>query len=351
MFPPFRFLYFNIAHSLAIFYGRNDWHYYLSQGFPFLLTTLLPFALTDIYRALTHSSPIPLQYTIRQQLATVTILIPFTLSLISHKEVRFIYPLLPLLHILSSQSFTSYFLPAVSPVSPLRRTRTSLLRRFLFFSLLAMNIAIAILSTQSHQPAPLSVLSYLRAQHETHYLTQPPQSAHIPQADTTMTVGFLMPCHSTPWRAHLVHPGIKAWALTCEPPIHLNNSAAARDTYRDEADQFYDDPTGFLKKHLGTPPRRKGVLGSKTPQEGLGMGRVNEMEVAWDGKEGKKVWPDYLVFFEQLEGTLKGYVGAKGGYVEGWRGWNSWGHDDWRRRGDIVVWCLRGEGEGGKKTG
>ncbi|MCJ1251171.1 glycosylphosphatidylinositol anchor biosynthesis [Trapelia coarctata] len=352
VFPPFRFLYFNIAKSLAVFYGRNDWHYYLSQGFPLLLTTSLPFALIDIYHATTSSASFPataLQSTIRHQLATLTLLVPFALSLVSHKEVRFIYPLLSPLHVLAAKSFTEFFLPAISPVSPTRRTPSSLLRRLLLFSLLGINIFIATLSTQYHQPAPLSVLSYLRSQYETHYLTQPPQSALIPQADTTMTIGFLMPCHSTPWRSHLVHPGIKAWALTCEPPIHLNNSAAARAAYRDEADRFYDNPTQFLKTHLGSPPRRKDILGSKTPQEGLGMGRIHETEGAWDGKEGTKVWPDYLVFFEQLEGTLKGYVGGRGGYVEGWRGWNSWGHDDWRRKGDVVVWCLRGEGESGKK--
>ncbi|KAI4236231.1 MAG: hypothetical protein LQ352_008026, partial [Teloschistes flavicans] len=44
-FPPLRFLYFNLAQSLSVHYGRNDWHYYLSQGYPLLLTTFLPFAL------------------------------------------------------------------------------------------------------------------------------------------------------------------------------------------------------------------------------------------------------------------------------------------------------------------
>jgi phosphatidylinositol glycan class B len=100
VFPPLRFLYFNIAQSLAVFYGQNDWHYYLSQGLPLLLTTLLPFGLTDIYRAL-KTPPSDLKSTIRYQLASLIIFIPLTLSLISHKEVRFIYPLLPPLHILA----------------------------------------------------------------------------------------------------------------------------------------------------------------------------------------------------------------------------------------------------------
>lgn len=71
----------------------------------------------------------------------------------------------------------------------------------------------------------------------------------------------------------------------------------------------------------------------------------------WDGKEGRKAWPEYLVFFEQAEAVM-GVVLRGSGYGECWRGWNSWRHDDWRRRGDMVVWCLnrrKGKGEGTKK--
>ncbi|MCJ1397091.1 glycosylphosphatidylinositol anchor biosynthesis [Xylographa trunciseda] len=348
VFPPFRFLYFNIAQSLAVFYGRNDWAYYLTQGYPLLLTTYLPFAVFDIYRAITKAptsqvSPTPpISPRVRHQLATISLLVPLILSFISHKEVRFIYPLLPSLHILAAASFTSFFLPAVSPVSPTRTTRTSSIKRVLLLALLLANTVIAILATTSHQPGPLAVLSYLRSEHQSHYLTQPPASSPLAPAPTAMTAAFLMPCHSTPWRSHLVHRGIKAWALSCEPPVNLN--ASARAAYLDEADQFYANPTHWLDAHLGAPPRRKGVFGGKAPQRGLGIEGVQEG--AWDGGAGAKAWPDYLVFFGALEGTLGSVLGGSA-YRECWRGWNSWGHDDARRRGDVVVWCLRGgEGEG-----
>ncbi|MCJ1396368.1 glycosylphosphatidylinositol anchor biosynthesis [Xylographa bjoerkii] len=353
VFPPFHFLYFNIAQSLAVFYGRNDWSYYLTQGYPLLLTTYLPFALLDIYRAITRTptsqvppAP-PISPTIRHQLATISLLVPLTLTLISHKEVRFIYPLLPALHILAAASVTSFFLPAVSPASPTRTTRTSSLKRVLFLALLLANALLALLATTSHQPGPLAALAYLRAEHQSHYLTQPPASAPLAPAPTAMTAAFLMPCHSTPWRSHLVHPAIHAWALGCEPPVNLN--ASARALYLDEADQFYAHPGQWLDAHLGTPPRRKGMLGGKAPRRGLGMGGVQAG--AWDGKQGAKAWPDYLVFFGALEGTLSGVL-AGSAYRECWRGWNSWGHDDARRRGDVVAWCLRGgEGEGRAGSG
>ncbi len=60
---------------------------------------------------------------------------------------------------------------------------------------------------------------------------------------------------------------------------------------------------------------------------------------AWDGKPGKKMWPDCVVFFGQLEAEMnKVLAGSR--YGERWRGWNGWGHEDWRRRGGMVVWCL-----------
>ena len=50
--PPVRFLYFNIAQLLAVFYGRNRPDYYLTEGLPLLLTTALPFAIVGLWSAL-----------------------------------------------------------------------------------------------------------------------------------------------------------------------------------------------------------------------------------------------------------------------------------------------------------
>ena len=351
-FPPLRFLYFNLAQSLAVFYGRNDWHYYLSQGYPLLLTTFLPFGVIGIYQSLfppdcppRYSNDSSLTKAIKYQLATTSILVPVTLSLISHKEVRFIYPLLPLLHLLTAAPFTTFFLPAVSPAIP-RSSRFGT-KRLLLGLIFLVNITIAVVTTASHQTAPLTVMAYLRNQHTKYYLTQPP-SEFLAPAPSTMSVGFLMPCHSTPWRSHLVFPSIKAWALTCEPPVNFN--ASARASYVDEADQFYTDPHKFLAENLGNPPSAKKQRGSwfgwfsSHRHAKRGFGREDMIETnALGGKEGGKTWPEYLVFFAQMEPTMKESLHGSS-YVECWRGWNSWAHDDWRRKGDMVVWCLRKQG-------
>jgi phosphatidylinositol glycan class B len=342
-FPPLKFLYFNIVESLAVFYGRNDWHYYLSQGLPLLLTTALPFTIAGLYRALLprNSRLSSRQLLIKRQLALVCLFMPFVLSLIAHKEVRFIYPLLPALHVLTSEPLVSFFLPAISNPSGAYEPR-----RLALLFLLLVNIFVAYYTSMSHASGPQSVLSYLREQHQAHHdpshIIQPPlpllgpltHEAAPGGAPKNMTVGFLMPCHSTPWRSHLVFPSIHAWALSCEPPVGFNESQ--RSTYLDEADQFYESPGNFLHHNmvggLGHIPRKPSYLLSGRPQSAYGTHSPK------DGGPPHE-WPDYLVFFAQLEPTLNSLLRSSS-YAECWRTWNTAWHDDWRRRGDIVVWCL-----------
>ncbi|KAL2870369.1 putative glycosylphosphatidylinositol-alpha 1,2 mannosyltransferase [Aspergillus lucknowensis] len=322
-FPPLRFLYFNIVQSLAVFYGKNDFHYYVSQGYPLLLTTALPFTLVGLYRTLRHRPSLAGERaSILVQLASISLAMPGLLSLITHKEVRFIYPLLPALHILSASPLVEFFLPSFATTD-----RQYIPRRLTFTFLILVNVVIAIYTTVVHASGVISVLSYLREQHQTH-------GARASQGRTSalsyggITAGFLMPCHSTPWRSHLVEPTIHAWALSCEPPIDLSD--AEKSNYRDEADQFYDNPGQFLRNNMvgglqhiprrptySTPPNSQRVPTQLYPPH---------------------EWPDYLIFFAQLEPTLKTLLRGSS-YGECWRTFNTAWHDDWRRYGDVVVWC------------
>ena len=175
--------------------------------------------------------------------------------------------------------------------------------------LLVVNATISFYTTVYHESGPLNVLSYLRSRHEED------------GGGRTTTVGFLMPCHSTPWRSHLVYPEIHAWALTCEPPLDL--TAIEKESYLDEADQFYANVSAFLRENM----------------------------TAWQQQDNSNkgdldlphFWPDYLVFFAQLEPVLDSL--ALSSYDECWRSWNTAWHHDWRRKGDIVVWCHRDRSE------
>lgn len=344
-FPPYQWLHFNVSQDLAVFYGRNDWHYYLSQGLPLLLTTYLPFALVALYQATSLKSG-----DIRFLFTTTIFGTLATMSLVAHKEVRFIYPLLPILHILTAPVISEFFRPSL-PASPsIERTSTTIITsqpaaaplepashtRYtpLLFTLLGLNIFIAYYTTQVHQRAVLSVLPFLRHEYETLALDTWGRSASDPSygVDNTLRplapntlpfsqndtfVAFLTPCHSTPWRSSLYHPFLHAWALTCSPPIHIPAHTPEREAYRDEADRFYDDPVKFLREEVG---------------------------------KGERMWPRFVVGFEGIEGVVRkaavdrevetGEEIGGWGVKEVWREKNSDWHDDWRRTGDLVVWEL-----------
>ncbi|TKA81547.1 hypothetical protein B0A49_00461 [Cryomyces minteri] len=283
-FPPLRFLYFNIAQSLAAFYGKNRWDYYFTEGLPLLLTTALPFAVAGLWQALQplpqHPPPnLPgsearkalLSKSALRVLALVTVFFTVVLSLVSHKEVRFIYPLLPILHLLSAHPLAAFFRPL-----PKLHWKALLLVAVLLF-----NIGLSQYVSLVHQRGVIDVLSFLR--HEQEAETETATANGGAHGQGNITVAFLMPCHSTPWRSHLVYPSIDAWALTCEPPLDV--PLDQRHAYRDEADQFYDDPEGWLSANMQGPA----TTIAATKSHGAG--------------DGRRPWPRYLVFFEQLEPT------------------------------------------------
>ena len=278
-FPPFEFLKFNVLQSIAVFYGNNNWHYYLSQGYPLLLTTALPFAVIGMYQALSTSRDMlklcATSQTLLKNMTVMSMFVPAVLSVISHKEVRFIYPLLPGLHILAAQPLATFFGPVFEEALPSAR-QNQMFRRLLLGFLLSVNMIVALVSSTSHNSGLINVTHYLRHEFETYYadgrisptgISTIPAFGHGPAHATAngnghaqpqslgarnMTVAFLTPCHSTPWRSHLqypptsTHPGIDAWALTCEPP--LNMAALEKAAYVDEADQFYLGSGGVVEE-------------------------------------------------------------------------------------------------------
>jgi len=313
-FPPLRFLNFNITQSLAVFYGKNRPDYYLTEAIPLLLMAMVPFLVIELYQGVASSfrsrsgpSQIRLQDVVPRLLTWTTVFMIASLSVISHKEARFIYPLLSPLHLF-----------VAAPLSKFSR-RLASWKSLLLSALFLVNIAIAVYTSRVHQRGVIDVMDYLRSQHET--------KTNVGNT----TVAFLMPCHSTPWRSHLIHPEIDAWALTCEPPVNV--PFQLRNTYIDEADLFYREPLLWLKRNMHDI--------SMIDNEHDANKKWGDHARSIDGRiSGKgRPWPEYLVFFQHLEPQMK--VQLKGTpYRECWRGFNTQWHDDWRRQGDVVVWCM-----------
>ncbi|KIW80445.1 hypothetical protein Z517_07061 [Fonsecaea pedrosoi CBS 271.37] len=352
VFPPLNFLQVNVVQSLASFYGNNDWHYYVSQGYPLLLMTALPFTLTGLFRALSSNDAYfaqtpPAGRGALRSLSIICLLVPAAFSVIAHKEVRFIYPLLPALHTVTALPLASFFQPLTTSSWSSHMTK-----RLVLLLILSLNLTVSYYTTQIHNSGIIDLTHYLRHEFEAVYLASPTPS--------NMTVGMFMPCHSTPWRSHLqypptsTHPGIRAWALTCEPPLNLN--ATEKSSYLDEADQFYANPSLWVKKYMSRhPPQRKGNTRPSGSVAGILaapniQGKIDTIpsdllereraEHFWlTSGQGRKPWPDYLVFFAQLEPSLQVILRGSG-YGECERLFNSHWHDDGRRQGDVVVWCL-----------
>ncbi|KAK5629614.1 hypothetical protein RRF57_005329 [Xylaria bambusicola] len=326
-FPPFSWLYFNVTKDLAKFYGQNDWHYYLSQGIPLLCTTLTPFVLQGLIKSL-DAEP-SFSVTTSNTLKTLSFIILTTistLSLVSHKEIRFIQPLLPALHILAAPYATSFFttLP-VSGVTTCPPPALGWKRKPLLAGILLINIVIGGYLSWFHAAAPIQVMSFLRGEFErVHpeylnfsraYLNATFHSEDGINQPQELFALFLTPCHATPWRSHLIYPALTARALTCEPPLDTDPDSPQRFAYQDETRRFYADPVGFLAKEIW--PRA-------APGEHMAR---------------------YIVGFEGIETPLRMYFDSDGPGSrhqiqprEVWSAWNGLFTDDERKSGRLVVW-------------
>ena len=376
-FPPARFFGFNVVQNLSEFYGSNRNDYYVTEGLPLLLMTALPFALVGIYQAYRGQSAVDAQHYRAAQrkvphampsinhrglraLATIPLVMISVLSIISHKEVRFLYPLFPIFAVLAAPPICRFF-KSTSVLRPASNTKL-----WLGIAFVLLNLTTVVYICLVHQRGPLAVMSYLRSQlyavnadalilgtrragpSSLFAVTGASIIGLFGGATETygklhpISVAFLMPCHSTPWRSHLVHPEIHAWALTCEPPIGLEDIERAK--YVDEADQFYADPVSWLRDNMGAVPS----IDERWNDQGWDMRDATMKRPkgptvnAFEGKE-RRPWPRYVVFFEHLTKAMKTVAGKAGSrYKECWRGFNSHWHDDWRRQGDVIVWCLDG---------
>lgn len=197
-YPPVgMFLYMNIMADVASYYGVMPWHFYLTSALPMLLMTFLPFALWGLQKL-----------GLRSLLVNIVLSQIALFSMVPHKEVRFLYFLLPLLHI------------AVAT-----RVNKNLLQ-----ILTAINIPIALYLSLVHQRGVISVVNYIRDNND------------------IIKASFLMPCHSTPMHAHIHREDLQDHivSLSCEPMV-FGGSMPILTSYTDEADEFYQDPVKFLQ--------------------------------------------------------------------------------------------------------
>lgn len=186
---------------MSLFYGAAPWHYYLTQALPILTGTALPFVLHGCWQ-ISNASGTSASRAVLGLIAWTICIYSFT----GHKEWRFIHPILPLTHVIASKTLVDGCKSMMKHSKDRQISRNWQLpirRRYIAFLSLAL-FAIVYVSG-FHSRAQVEVIYYLRNL----------------SPENIKSVGFLMPCHSTPWQAYLhkdLDPG-HLWALGCEPPL------------------------------------------------------------------------------------------------------------------------------------
>ncbi|KAG2187447.1 hypothetical protein INT44_005135, partial [Umbelopsis vinacea] len=217
VFTPGKFFELNVVSAISIFYGVHSWHWYLSQGIPVVLVCLLPTFLFGWYQ-------IGKDQVLNDRVRSLKYVTTWTVavySLLSHKEFRFIYPIVPIMHI-----FAAYGLSQLPPRW----------RKWAVLTTMAVNISMGVYTTTTHQRGVIDAVNYIRTE---------AQELNRLYTDYDMEVAFLMPCHSTPWQSVIHDKNVDAWFLTCEPPLKTSSK-----NYLDEADKFYANPSLFITERV-----------------------------------------------------------------------------------------------------
>ncbi|KAH3901214.1 putative glycosylphosphatidylinositol-alpha 1,2 mannosyltransferase SCDLUD_002700 [Saccharomycodes ludwigii] len=292
-FPVFKFIKFNFTSSLSKFYGQAPWNFHIFQSVPIILGYNLPLFLYGMITPLYTGKDNRHIFKLIKFIILMNIIV---YSMISHKEFRFIYPLQPFFQIIST--FALFKLTA--------RYKLNLNNNF-FWILPTISTIAALFLCRVQEGGVMDVMYFF----------------HSIKGDIT-SVGFIMPCHSTPWQSHLHKNNIQdLWYITCEPPLHLledTNSDKLLLEYMDESDYLYDNIQLFLYQNF-PPVYNKGL---RSP-----------------GKQYLHEWPEFLVIFQHLDDEFMKQYLEDSPYFEYTRFSNSFIHWDSRRSGDVVVYHKR----------
>jgi phosphatidylinositol glycan class B len=211
-FTPLGFLQANIMNDIGVFYGTHPLHWYINVGIPVVLGChLVPFLL-GAFKALTCD-----RINVEKILLFAVIWTVAILSLVRHKEVRFLLPLFPMFVYIESSWLSCW-----------SRKAHRLMLWVVAAGMVVTNGALLVYFGLVHQRGTLDVMKVLADRNPRH-----------------TNVLFLMPCHSTPLYSHL-HTKIHVRFLTCEPDF------TGSLYYQDEADIFYTDPEKWLLQNYNT---------------------------------------------------------------------------------------------------
>ncbi|WFC99020.1 glycosylphosphatidylinositol anchor biosynthesis [Malassezia yamatoensis] len=312
----------NVVCSLSAHYGENVWHWYFTVGLPSVLTLLAPFSMFNWWRSLRVLGQGPFH-----SLAVLCFWTISAYSFLAHKEARFLQPVVPIMHLFAVQLFR--------PLSDSWKSCWRSIPKVLRY-LLISQVPITLYVTMFHAHGQIAVMQYI------HSVASPRTS-----------VGFLMPCHSTPWQSHMHARNLevldldnklvsgdegRAWFITCDPPLCHDPS-----TYWSQTDFFLEDPVKYLTERFPSkvdrsfPPMQVAHFRAPGPSNKTDVFAQHiSSDQGW-----RHTWPTHLVMYSSLlDVGLPMTVGellTRRGYREEKRFWNALWHPEKERQGDVVV--------------
>ncbi|XP_052866537.1 GPI mannosyltransferase 3 [Anopheles cruzii] len=219
----YEFLHHNVLQGVGSFYGEHPWYWYVSTGLPIVLGVgIVPFVLA-CYDTVRNRQVYPQRMVLLSSILFTVALY----SVLSHKEFRFLLPVLPMCLFVSSDYLSRW-----------SRKASSKLIWFVALFIVAVNALMAGYTGLVHQRGTLDVTSYLGST----------TGEYRDEYRNEAKILFLMPCHSTPFYSH-VHQNVTMRFLRCEPNLQ------GQENYVDEADQFYGNPMGWIRRNLPVHPR------------------------------------------------------------------------------------------------
>ncbi|KAJ2774835.1 glycosylphosphatidylinositol anchor biosynthesis [Coemansia nantahalensis] len=300
VFPPYQFYLFNVHEGLATWFGESPPLYHAYVSMPILFAAMLPFVVHGVYTAYRTQS-------VTCEPAAVALGAAVLFSLAGHMEYRFLYPLLPIGHMYAAVSIASLAGPLLPPPAvaqppkPPKRPRWSARRVVLY--LLLTSLPPALYLNLVHQRGVVDVMAHLR---------------RGAQAGAVTSIGFLMPCHSTPYYSHL-HADIPMWFLSCEPPLARSD----RTSHYWEADDFEQHPADFVREIFASPAEGERPPASRHRR-----------------RRQRRARPSHLVLYDGMVRRIDRQLAALG-YEESARFFNTHFSGDTRRVGDVVVYSAK----------
>ncbi|SPQ93664.1 unnamed protein product (mitochondrion) [Plasmodiophora brassicae] len=181
----------------AAMYGSHPWHWYVSEGLPAMIGSMIPLVLLGVFMSRRFAP------------ALLFLSIPAIMSVSPHKEFRFVLPGMPIAFI-----YAGYGL-AILQASYMSRKRWGWLYPFSIAVVLVSNAGAVAYFGRWHQRAPVQLMDYLE-------------------------------CHATPYYSHL-HVPVPMRILECAP--EFNGPRCVGDRSKSDSQSFLRDPEAFVLRY------------------------------------------------------------------------------------------------------